>query len=138
MGRRLSFYTANHPHTDGHSEITNKLVMDRLRTMLLNQPKAKSSWDRFLPYIQKALNESHSDVTGISPNLVLFGFELEDPRALNAELWSEDQKEIKDLREFYSCFEEVESSLDKAYEHAILKTTNHPSQEYVSEYKVSQ
>jgi transposase InsO family protein len=137
-GIRLSFSTANHPQTDGQSEITNKLVMDRLRTMLLNQPKAKSSWDRFLPYIQKTLNESPSDVTGKSPNLVRFGFELEDPRALNAELWSEDHKEIKDLREFYSCFEEVESSLDKARQRAIRKSTNRPSQENVTEYKVGQ
>ena len=112
-GVQLAFSTANHPQTDGQSEITNKVVMDRLRAAMARDGTTENVWDNFLPYIQKTLNETPSSVTGLSPNLIRFGFELEDPRAADSRLWTSKEEKVESVRDFYLKLDSVASRLER-------------------------
>ena len=56
MDRKLNFYSAYHPQTDGQPERTNQVLEDILRACAL---KHGGSWDKILSYAEFSYNNSY-------------------------------------------------------------------------------
>ena len=70
LGTQLHFSTALHPLIDGQSERTIQTLEDMLRTCVLD---FKGSWDRYLPLIEFAYNNSYHSTIGMAPYEALYG-----------------------------------------------------------------
>ena len=64
LGTRLHFSTAFHPQTDGQSERTIQTLEDMLRACVL---EFKGSWDRNLPLMEFAYNNSYQSSIEMAP-----------------------------------------------------------------------
>ena len=67
---RLNFSTAFHPQTDGQSERVIQVLEDMLRGCVLDFP---GSWDRYIPLMEFAYNNSYQSSIGMAPNEALYG-----------------------------------------------------------------
>lgn len=65
--------TAHHPQTDGGTERANQEVQAVLRIVVNFQ---QTDWPSHLPACQLALNNRDSTITGVSPNLLLNGYNV--------------------------------------------------------------
>lgn len=63
-GIRLNMSTSRHPETDGQTERVNKFVIERVRAMVSHD---QANWDRLLPDIQFAVNNSDQASIGMTP-----------------------------------------------------------------------
>ena len=69
LGTQLHFNTAFHPQTDGQSERTIQTLEDMLRMCVLD---FKGSWDKYLPLIEFAYNNSYHSTIGLAPYEALY------------------------------------------------------------------
>jgi hypothetical protein len=60
MGTNLSFISAYHPQTNGHTEVVNRSVGDLLRSLVAEH---HSQWDQILPQEEFSYNESPNRIT---------------------------------------------------------------------------
>ncbi|MCO5582132.1 hypothetical protein L7F22_036022 [Adiantum nelumboides] len=67
---RKSFSSSFHPQTDGQSEIANSVVWDLLKFYILDQ---KTQWERYLPLVEFAHNNTIHSSTGKAPFEILEG-----------------------------------------------------------------
>ena len=56
--------TADHPKTDGQTELVNRVIGDVLRSVCAESPK---TWSSMLPIIEFALNNAAHASTGFTP-----------------------------------------------------------------------
>ena len=73
VGIEQSLSTAHHPQTDGGTERANQEVQAVLRVMVSFE---QTDWPDCLAACQLALNNRNSSVTGVSPNLLLNGYNI--------------------------------------------------------------
>ncbi|UYV78277.1 hypothetical protein LAZ67_16000751, partial [Cordylochernes scorpioides] len=66
-----TYSTAYHPQSNGLCEKMNDTILTKLRTNLQENPRLK--WSSLLAKIVKDYNSTPHDVTGFSPNFLLFG-----------------------------------------------------------------
>lgn len=64
LGTKLAFSTAYHPETDGQSERANRTIAQMLRPLVQEN---QASWERHLPLMEFAYNNSVSTSTGFTP-----------------------------------------------------------------------
>ncbi|PKA60564.1 hypothetical protein AXF42_Ash019457 [Apostasia shenzhenica] len=76
MGTKLLFSTAYHPQTDGQTEVVNWSLGDLLRCLVGDHT---SSWDLVLPTAEFAYNSSINRSTGMSPFMIVTGYEPRKP-----------------------------------------------------------
>ena len=76
LGTRLHFSTAFHPQTDGHFERTIQTLEDMLRACML---QFKGSWDRHLPLMEFAYNNSYQSSIEMAPYEALYGRKRRTP-----------------------------------------------------------
>ena len=76
FGTRLCLSTAYHPQTDGQSERTIQTLEDMLRACVLDN---RGSWDRYLPLIEFAYNNSHHASISMAPYEALYGRKCQSP-----------------------------------------------------------
>ena len=76
LGTRLSFSTAFHPQTDGQSERTIQILEDMLRACVLD---FHTAWDRSLPLVEFAYNNSFQTSIGMAPYEALYGRRCRTP-----------------------------------------------------------
>ena len=76
LGTRLHFSTAFHPQTDGHFERTIQTLEDMLRACVL---QFKGSWDRHLPLMEFAYNNSYQSSIEMAPYEALYGRKRRTP-----------------------------------------------------------
>ena len=81
MGTRLKMSTAYHPQTDGQSERTIETLEDMLRACVID---FGGSWDKHLPLIEFAYNNSYHSTIGMAPFEALYGRKCRTPTC-----WSE-------------------------------------------------
>lgn len=74
VGAKQLLLTAYHPQTDGGTERANQEVQAILRTVVAFH---QYDWKYYLPAYQIVLNNRDSTVTGVSPNRLLNGYEME-------------------------------------------------------------
>ena len=70
LGTRVNMSTAYHPQTDGQSKITIRTQEDMLRACVLDWG---DSWERHLPLVEFAYNNSFHSSIGMSPYEALYG-----------------------------------------------------------------
>ena len=100
LGTQLHFSTAFHPQTDGQSERTIQTLEDMLRMCVLD---FKGSWDKYLPLIEFAYNNSYHSSIGMAPYEALYGRGYRSPSC-----WSEvGEKQIEGPELIRETLEEV-------------------------------
>ena len=80
LGTKLLTSTAYHPQTDGLSERMNQTVEIALRYYL--SKSEDTEWTKFLPILQRSLNNSPNTATTKSPNEILYGFKVREPTSV--------------------------------------------------------
>ncbi|MCO5597012.1 hypothetical protein L7F22_051085 [Adiantum nelumboides] len=69
---RLNFSSAYHPQTDGQSEIANLTVLDLLKAYVM-EVYQRSQWEKYLPLVEYAYNNTVHTSTGKAPFEVIEG-----------------------------------------------------------------
>ncbi|MCO5553049.1 hypothetical protein L7F22_006569 [Adiantum nelumboides] len=70
IGTGLQFSSSFHPQTDGQSEIANSVVLDFLKSYISDQ---KTQWERCLPLVEFAYNNTIHSSTGKAPFEIVEG-----------------------------------------------------------------
>ena len=70
LGTRLNFNTTFHPQTDEQSERLIQVLEDMLRGCVMEFPR---SWDRYIPLMEFAYNNSYQSSLGMTPYEALYG-----------------------------------------------------------------
>ena len=70
LGVQQNMSTSFHPQTDGQSERMNRIIEDMLRCYIQRQ----TEWEKWLPFVEIAINNSQSSTTGQSPYFSNYGF----------------------------------------------------------------
>lgn len=98
LGVEILASTAYHPQTDGQSERTNQTVEIALRYFITANPGV--DWTLVLPYLQGSLNNSKNQSTGLSPNEILYGFNVRDTLGMlsHADLPPEDFSRLRQMK----------------------------------------
>ena len=112
LGTDILASTAYHPQTDGQSERTNQTVEIAIRYFVTSS--RDSEWTLVLPYLQGSLNNSKNRSTGVSPNEILYGFNVRDTLGLLTELPPEQYSRLRQLKR-----DQAEDSL--AFSNAMAK-----------------
>ncbi|WRX23435.1 Integrase [Theobroma cacao] len=76
LGTKLRFSTAFHPQTYGQSERTIQTLEDMLRACVIDFIE---SWDRHLPLVEFAYNNSFQSSIGMAPYEALYGRKCRTP-----------------------------------------------------------
>ena len=76
LGTRLHFSTGFHPQTDGQSERTIQTLEDMLRACVL---EFKRSWDRHIPLMEFAYNNTYQSSIEMAPYEALYGRKCRTP-----------------------------------------------------------
>jgi hypothetical protein len=79
LGTQLRMSTADHPQTDGQTEVVNRTINWMLRTTLEND-----DWESRLPDIEFAYNSAVNRTTGKSPFEIVYGYLPKTPVTLNS------------------------------------------------------
>lgn len=72
LDTKLAMSTANHPQTDGQTEIVNRVLEQMLRAFSNTK---QDNWDELLPYAEIAYNSAKHASTGFSPFYLNYGQE---------------------------------------------------------------
>ncbi|MCO5572529.1 hypothetical protein L7F22_026284 [Adiantum nelumboides] len=72
LGTRLNFSSAYHPQTDGQSEIANLTILDLLKSYVMEVDQ-RSQWEKYLPLVEYAYNNTVHTSTGKAPFEVIEG-----------------------------------------------------------------
>ena len=76
LGTKLDFSTAFHPQTDGQSERTIQTLEDMLRMCVMD---FGGGWEKYLPLVEFAYNNSYHSTIGIAPYEALYGRKYRSP-----------------------------------------------------------
>ena len=76
LGTELHFSTAFHPQTDGQSERIIQILEDMLRCCIL---EFEGTWERYLPLIEFAYNNSFQSSIKMAPYEALYGRKCHTP-----------------------------------------------------------
>ena len=76
LGTRLNFSIAFHPQIDGQSERLIQVLEDMLRGFVMEFPR---SWDRYIPLMEFAYNNSYQASIGMAPYGTLYGQRCRTP-----------------------------------------------------------
>ncbi|MCO5548013.1 hypothetical protein L7F22_001469 [Adiantum nelumboides] len=72
LGTRLNFSSAYHPQTDGQCEIANLTILDLLKAYVTEVDQC-SQWEKYLPLVEYAYNNTIHTSTGKAPFEVIEG-----------------------------------------------------------------
>ena len=69
IGTELKFSTSFHPQTDGQSEVTNRTILDLLKSYV-NENQRK--WERYLPLVEFSYNNTKNTTTNKTPFEIVY------------------------------------------------------------------
>ena len=72
LGTKLNFSSAYHPQTDGQNEIANSTILDLLKAYV-TEVDQRSQWEKYLPLVEYAYNNTIHTSTGKAPFEVIEG-----------------------------------------------------------------
>ncbi|MCO5582921.1 hypothetical protein L7F22_036824 [Adiantum nelumboides] len=72
LGTGLNFSSAYHPQTDGQNEIANLTILDLLKSYV-TEVDQRSQWEKYLPLVEYAYNNTVHTSTGKAPFEVIEG-----------------------------------------------------------------
>ncbi|KAG8493033.1 hypothetical protein CXB51_010398 [Gossypium anomalum] len=121
LGTKLNFSTAFHPQTDGQSERIIQILEDMLRCCVL---EFQGSWERYLPLVEFAYNNSYQTSLKMAPYEALYGrkcrtplywTELKENQIYGVDLIKEIEEKVKVIRD---C---LKAASDRQKSYADLK-----------------
>ncbi|KAG8472896.1 hypothetical protein CXB51_034783 [Gossypium anomalum] len=121
LGTKLHFSTAFHPQTDGQSERIIQILEDMLRCCIL---ELGGSWERYLPLVEFAYNNSFQSSIKMAPYEALYGpkcrtplfwTELSESKIFGVDLIRDAEQKIKIIRE------SLKAASDRQKSYADLK-----------------
>jgi len=71
-------------HSSGQAEIAIKTVENMIKKFL---PTCPRNWDKLLPILQMAINDSVNETVGLAPTEILYGHRLRGPLRILRETW---------------------------------------------------
>ena len=121
FGMRLNFSTAFHPQTDGQFERVIQVLEDMLRGCVLDFP---GNWDRYIPLMEFAYNNSYQSSIGMAPYEALYGRRCRTPMC-----WTEMNEHkiigpelVKDTEEKVHIIQQrLKAACDRQRSYANLK-----------------
>ena len=121
FGTRLNFSIAFHPQTDGQSERVIQVLEDMLQGCVLDFP---GSWDRYIPLMEFAYNNSYQSSIGMAPYEALYGRRCRTPIC-----WTEMNEHkiigpelVKDTKEKVQIIQQrLKAACDRQRSYANLK-----------------
>ncbi|KAK5785564.1 hypothetical protein PVK06_040160 [Gossypium arboreum] len=121
LGTKLHFSTAFHPQTDGQSERIIQILEDMLRCCIL---EFSGSWERYLPLIEFAYNNSFQSSIKMAPYEALYGrkcrtplfwTELGESKIFGVDLIKDAEQKVRIIRE------SLKAASDRQKSYADLK-----------------
>ena len=76
LGTTLKFSSSFHPQTDGQTEVMNLTLLDMLKAYVSEH---KSQWEKYLPLLEFAYNNTVHSSTGKAPNEIMQGKVIAPP-----------------------------------------------------------
>ena len=76
MGTKVILSTSFQPQTDGQAECTIQTLEDKLRAYIIN---FKENWDKYLPLVEFAYNNSYHSSISMAPYEALYGRRCRSP-----------------------------------------------------------
>ncbi|MCO5555626.1 hypothetical protein L7F22_009171 [Adiantum nelumboides] len=119
IGTRLQFSSSFHPQTDGQSEIANLVVLDLLKSYISDQ---KTQWERYLPLVEFAYNNTIHSSTGKAPFEIVEGAMKVPPFLSTKDKIFEANEYIRDLD---TAFAKVCETLQKSQERQKKRADRH-------------
>ncbi|MCO5595463.1 hypothetical protein L7F22_049506 [Adiantum nelumboides] len=110
IGTRLQFSSSFHPQTDGQSEIANSVILDLLKSYISDQ---KTQWERYLPLVEFAYNNTIHSSTGKAPFEIVEGAMKVPPFLSTKDKIFEADEYTRDLD---TAFAKVRETLQKSQE----------------------
>ena len=104
VGTQLNLSSAYHPKIDGQIERVNQVMEDMLRMYVMDQ---QTQWEKYLPLVEFAYNNSHHSSIGMPPYQALYGRpcrtplswdRLEDRVLVGPELLQEMEEQVVQIR----------------------------------------
>ena len=120
LGTKLNFSLAYHPKTDGQSEIANSIVLDLLKSYVGEVAQA-NQWEKYLPLVEYAYNNTIHSSTGKTPFEVIEG-RPRLPLILKPhnKIFAADE-EVRDIRVAFDKIKESISLAQEKYKRAADK-----------------
>ncbi|MCO5563938.1 hypothetical protein L7F22_017590 [Adiantum nelumboides] len=119
IGMRLQFSSSFHPQTDGQSEIANSMVLDLLKSYISDQ---KTQWERCLPLVKFAYNNTIHSSTGKAPFEIVEGVRKVPPFLSTKDKILEANEYTRDLD---TDFAKVRETLQKSQERQKMAADRH-------------
>ncbi|MCO5591356.1 hypothetical protein L7F22_045338 [Adiantum nelumboides] len=110
IGTRLQFSSSYHAQTDGQSEIANSVVLDLLKSYISDQ---KTQWERYLPLVEFAYNNTIHSSIGKAPFEIVEGAMKVPPFLSTKDKIFEADEYTRDLD---TAFAKVRETLQKSQE----------------------
>ncbi|MCO5585889.1 hypothetical protein L7F22_039823 [Adiantum nelumboides] len=131
LGTRLNFSSAYHPQTDGQSEIANLAILDLLKSYV-TEVDQRSQWEKYLPLVEYAYNNTVHTSTGKAPFEVIEG-RPKSPLLLKvhgkifvADEYSRDLKEsFQKIKEAISISQQKKKAAANKHRRALAFKENH-------------
>ena len=121
VGTKLNFSSAYHPQTDGQSEIVNSTILDLLKCYV-NEVNQNAHWEKYLPLVEYAYNNTVHTSTGKSPFEIVEGYPKVPPILRTKENIFAADEYVRDVRE---AFTKVKEALKKAQQKQKLAADKH-------------
>ncbi|KAG8485718.1 hypothetical protein CXB51_019028 [Gossypium anomalum] len=116
LGTKLSFSTAFHPQTDRQSKRVIQILEDMLRCYVL---KFQGSWERYLPLVEFAYNNSYQSSLKMAPyealyrrkcRTPLYWTELREGQIHKISLVKETEEKVKVIRDYLKAASDRQKS----------------------------
>lgn len=120
LGTKLNFSSAYHPKTDGQSKVANSIVLDLLKSYVGEVAQA-NQWEKYLPLVEYAYNNTIHSSTGKTPFEVIEG-RPQLPLILKPhnKIFAADE-EVQDIRVAFDKIKESISLAQQKYKRAADK-----------------
>ena len=121
LGTKLKFSTAFHPQTDGQSERLIQVLEDMLRGCVI---EFSGSWDRYIPLMEFAYNNSFQSSIGMAPYEALYGrkcrtpvcwTELNENKLIGPDILKDTEEKVQVIRQ------RLKAASDRQKSYANLK-----------------
>ncbi|MCO5608021.1 hypothetical protein L7F22_062224 [Adiantum nelumboides] len=119
LGTKLNFSYAYHPQTDGQSEIANSIVLDLLKAYVMEVDQ-RNQWEKYLPLVEYAYNNTVHTSTGKTPFEVIEGRSKVPPiLKMHGKIFAADEysRDLRDsfakIKEALYCTTKAQTAADK-------------------------
>ncbi len=127
LGIQKTRTTGLHPQSDGLVERYNRTLLTML-TMYAQDDQ--QTWDTYLPFVMMAYRASKHDSTGLTPNLLMLGREINLPLTAVVATPKEEDGEAPDYEDYVADLQERMHTAHEIARTHLKKAAVHQKQQY--------